>query len=281
VDWQYKRPESTDELLEALEEPGALIVCGGTDVMVKLRSGLVAPRALVDVSRLGALRGIREEEDHVVIGAATTESEALDSDIIRRRFPLLVAALEKLGSVQIRNRGTLGGNLVNASPAADGVIPLLLHEAEVVLASRGGYRRMPVEEFVVAPGKTQLREAEYLQEIRVPVAGDDLIGRFHKVGRRRALTIAIASLGMLCALREGRITWIRFAAGSVAPSPLRLREAEEILRDTVPDAACIARAREAAEAAVSPIDDLRGPATYRRTVIGRLVAAFLEELPDA
>jgi len=180
VDWQYKRPESTDELLEALEEPGALIVCGGTDVMVKLRSGLVAPRALVDVSRLGALRGIREEEDHVVIGAATTESEALDSDIIRRRLPLLVAALDKLGSVQIRNRGTLGGNLVNASPAADGVIPLLLYEAEVVLASRGGYRRMPVEEFVVAPGKTQLREAEYLQEIRIPVGGENLLGRFQR-----------------------------------------------------------------------------------------------------
>jgi CO/xanthine dehydrogenase FAD-binding subunit len=281
VDWQYRRVESTEELLDGLQDRGAVVICGGTDVMVKLRSGLLAPTVLLDVSRLDALRGIREEERHLVIGAAATETELLESDTIRRRLPLLAAVLEKLGSVQIRNRGTLGGNLVNASPAADGAIPLLLYEAEVVLASRGGYRRMPVEEFLVSPGRTQLHPGEYLQEIRVPIQQEVPLGRFHKVGRRRALTIAIASLGMLCRLEDERIAWIRFAAGSVAPRPIRLREVEALLKDTVLDPRRIEEARERAEASVMPIDDVRGPAAYRRAVIGRLVAAFLNELSDA
>ncbi|UCF10638.1 MAG: xanthine dehydrogenase family protein subunit M [Candidatus Bipolaricaulota bacterium] len=277
----YVRPETIDALLEALETPGAAILCGGTDLMVKLRAGLVDPSLLVDISGLEALRGVRDEDGGIVIGAATPETELLENDAVRQRLPLLVAALETLGSVQIRNRGTLGGNLVNASPAADGALPLLLHDAEVVLASRGGVRRMPVEAFIVSPGKTQLRAGEFVQEIRIPAVDEEAVGRLHKVGRRRALTIAIASVGMLCRIREGRIAWIRLAAGSVAPRPIRLRPVEEALTGHVLDAELIPEARALAASAVSPIDDIRGTAEYRRGVVADLVAAFLSEICDA
>jgi CO/xanthine dehydrogenase FAD-binding subunit len=246
-----------------------------------MRAGIANPSVLVDISGLAALRGIRDEDGGVVIGAAATETELLESDLVQQRLPVLAAALEELGSMQIRNRGTLGGNLVNASPAADSAIPLLLYDAEVVLASRGGYRRMPVEAFIVSPGKTQLRDGEYVQEIRIPETEPDVVGRFHKIGRRRALTIAIASVGMLAHMREGRVDWIRFAAGSVAPRPLRLQAVEEALAGHVLEDETIARARDLARDAVSPIDDVRGSADYRRGVVADLVAAFLQELRDA
>jgi CO/xanthine dehydrogenase FAD-binding subunit len=281
VERSYIRPEGTDALLAALEQPGAAILCGGTDLMVKMRAGIVDPSVLVDISGIEALRGIRDDDGGVVIGAATTETDLLEDDLVRQRYPLLVAALEQLGSVQIRNRGTLGGNLVNASPAADSAIPLLLYEAEVVLASRGGYRRMPVEAFIVSPGKTELREGEYVQEIRIPAPDPEAHGCFHKIGRRRALTIAIASLGMLCRVEDRLIAWVRFAAGSVAPRPLRLRSVEEALQGQPLDPERVDRARDLAAAAVTPIDDVRGSADYRRGVVGDLAAAFLHEISEA
>jgi CO/xanthine dehydrogenase FAD-binding subunit len=277
----YIRPENTEALLDALEAPGATILCGGTDLMVKMRAGILDPASLVDISGLDALRGVREEDESLVIGAATTESELLESEIVRGRLPLLAAALELLGSTQIRNRGTLGGNLANASPAADSAVPLLLYDAEVVLASRGGYRRMPVEAFIVSPGKTQLRDGEYMQEIRVPHTDPDAVGQYHKIGRRRALTIAIASVGMLCRVENGQIAWARVAAGSVAARPLRLRPVEEALVGAPLDEERIAAARELASSAVSPIDDVRGTADYRRGVVADLVADFLREMRGA
>jgi len=275
---RYVRAESTEQLLELLERPGATILCGGTDLVVRMRKGLVDPPLLVDVSRLALLRGIREEDGQIVLGAAATEAELLRSDVVRKRLPLLAAVLEQLGSVQIRSRGTLGGNLVNASPAADSAVPLLLYEAEMVLASREGYRRMPLEEFLVGPGKTQLRAGEFVQEIRIqPVDGEPIV-RFHKIGRRRALTIAIASVGMLAGVEAGKVSWLRLAAGSVAPRVLRLRAVEQAVAGGAVDASLAAHAGELARAAVSPIDDVRGSADYRRAVVGDLVSTFIADL---
>lgn len=267
---------SIDALLEHLKAPDTAILCGGTDLVVKMKSGLVNPKRLLDISDLEPLREIREDGGKIFIGAATTESELLESPLIQQRLPLLAQVLSKLGSVQIRNRGTLGGNLVNASPAADSAVPLLLYDAEVVLQSTDGERSLRVEEFLLGPGKTALKKGEFLREIVIPVPRGDYTPFFHKVGRRKALTIAIASVGALLRKNVDTIEEVRLAAGSVAPTPIRLRRVEERIIGQSLTAELIEEARALTADSVSPITDIRASADYRRAVTADLVAAFLE-----
>lgn len=274
---EYSKVTSFEALLEGLGDRGAAILCGGTDLVVKMRGGLASPARLLDISDLPALRTVREERGALVIGAGARVSELMSSPLVEQRLPLMPRVLAKLGSVQIRHRATLGGNLVNASPAADSAVPLLLYDAQVILRSVQGTRRLPVESFLRGPGKTALAEGEFLQSIVVPIPGKGFVPFFHKVGRRKALTIAIASLGALLRLGDGTIEEIRLAAGSVAPTPIRLHGVEDALSGRRLDEDLVARARDLAASAVSPIDDIRGSAAYRRAVIGDLLAAFLRE----
>ena len=273
---EFVKVTSIDALLDRLRAPDATILCGGTDLIVKMKSGLVDPKCLLDISDLGSLRGIRETDEQIFVGAAVTESELLESPLIQRHLPLLVQVLWKLGSVQIRNRGTLGGNLVNASPAADSAIPLLLYDAEVILQGANGERSLRVEEFFLGPGKTALGRGEFLREIAIPIPREGYTTFFHKVGRRKALTIAIASVGALLRTSDGAIEEVRLAAGSVAPTPLRLHRVEERItgQSFTPD--LIGEARTLTADSVSPITDIRASADYRRAVTADLVAAFLE-----
>jgi len=253
-----------------------MILCGGTDLLVKMRSGLVSPKLLLDISELASLREIRKADGRIEIGAAVTESELLASDVIQEHLPLLPTVLRKLGAVQIRNRGTLGGNVVNASPAADSAIPLLLYEAEVILERSQTARQLPLETFFLGPGKTALAKGEFLRALSIPIPNVQFTPFFHKVGRRRALTIAIASLGALLRVQDNVIEEIRLAAGSVAPTPLRLRQVETCLNGERLTESLIAEARDLAAHSVFPIDDIRASADYRRAVITDLFARFLE-----
>ena len=153
---RYRRVADEAELLAALAEPGSAILAGGTDLLVKMRGGLIRPEVLVDVARVPSLRGIRPGGSAIEIGAAVPESEVLASPDVRERLPLLAEAVRCLGSVQIRNRGTLGGNLANASPAADSAVPLLLYDAELDLVGPSGERSVPLERFLLGPGATAL-----------------------------------------------------------------------------------------------------------------------------
>ena len=272
---RYLRVGNVEELLVSLREDRAVILAGGTDLLVKIRSGLVAPEILVDISDLETLRGISDVDGVIEVGAVTPEEDLLSSRILRDRLPLLARVLEVLGSVQIRNRGTLGGNLVNASPAADSAVPLLLYDGDVVLRSEDGERTLPVESFFLGPGRTALRPGEFVRTLRVPVPERPFIPFFHKIGKRRALTIAIASVGALLHVESGRVVEARFAAGSVAPVPLRLRQVEKHLRDASLSEETIDEARRIAMESVFPIDDVRASAEYRRAVVGELVARAL------
>jgi CO/xanthine dehydrogenase FAD-binding subunit len=281
---QYVRVKSESELAEVLRTPGAVPFAGGTDLMVKIRSGLTVPGILVDLSRIESLRGVDEGDTAVRIGAATPEAELLDSPTLRERAPLLPLALRTLGSVQIRNRGTLGGNLANASPAADSAIPLLLYDAQLALASTEGERCVELDQFFVGPGKTILRPGEYIRSILLPALASsdgEAVPFFHKVGKRRALTISIASLGSLLHLEGERVVDARVAAGSVAPTPIRLRRVERRLEGEALTDKTIADAAGIAEAEVSPIDDVRATAGYRREVIGALLVRSLERARSA
>ncbi len=274
---EFTKVASVEELLARLDEPGARILCGGTDLLVKMRGGLVLPSRLLDVSDLPELRGLSEKDGAIEIGAAVPFSEILANEVVRDRLPILALVLSKLGSVQIRNRGTLGGNLVNASPAADSAIPLLLLDAEVILRSRAGERRVPAEAFFLGPGRTALAAGEVVRAVSIPISRADLVPSFHKIGRRKALIIAIASVGALTAAKNGVFEEVRLAAGSVAPTPLRLRKVEEIVRGKRLTPDLVAQARALTAQSVSPIDDVRSSAAYRREVTADLVAHLLEE----
>ena len=275
---RYQRVTDEAELLAALSDPSAAILSGGTDLLVKIRGGLVRPGLLADVGHVPTLRGIHRTKDAIEIGAAVPESEILASPVVRDALPLLATALRALGSVQIRNRGTLGGNLVNASPAADSAIPLLLYDAELDLVGSSGERTVPIEGFIVGPGRTTLGSGEFVRTVRVPIPKTAYGAFYHKVGKRRALTIAIASLGALLRTEGERIAEARFAAGSVAPTPTRLRAVEAHLRGAPLIEEAIAEAKRLAIEAVSPISDVRATAEYRSQVIGELVVRAIHEV---
>lgn len=277
---RYQRVADEAELLAALSDPTAAILAGGTDLLVKIRNGLAHPELLLDVARLPTLRGIQRTDVAIEIGAAVPESEILASPVVRDALPLLATALRSLGSVQIRNRGTLGGNLVNASPAADSAIPLLLYDAELDLVGPNGQRTVLLDGFLVGPGKTALDPGEFVRTVRVPIPNAQYRPFYHKIGKRRALTIAIASLGALVRVNGESIVEARFAAGSVAPTPIRLRALEERLRGITPTEDTMDVATGLAAETVSPISDVRATAMYRSQVIGDLVARTLHDTFD-
>jgi len=271
----YQRVANEQELLEGLSQPGAAILCGGTDVIVKIRTGMIQPAVLLDITHVESMRGIRVKGTHIEVGAATLESDIMLSSLLGNHVPLLGSVMGQLGSVQIRNRGTLGGNIVNASPAADSAIPLLLYDTEILIVGPGRERWVRLEDFFTGPGRTTLASGEFVRTLRLPIPVDGFRPFFHKVGKRNALTIAIASLGTLVRLDEGVIRELRVAVGSVAPTPLRLREIEEQLTGRVLDHRLIADARALIVNAISPISDVRASADYRKNVIGNLLVRAL------
>lgn len=280
MDEQYIKIGSVEELLQSLQSPGAVILCGGTDLVVKMRKGLLSAKTLLDISDLDQLREIRQERGCIEIGAAVSFSQIIEEAIIHEQIPILAMGLRKLGSTQIRNRGTIGGNLVNASPAADSAIPLLLLDAEVIIADPTGERRVQLEDFLCGPGKTVLKQGEFLSGIRVPIPDPEFSPFFHKVGRRKALTIAIASLGALLRMKDDAIDEIRLAAGSVAPAPVRLHAVETLLTGRRVTPQSIKQARNIIRQCISPITDLRATADYRYQVIADLLARLLLTMPN-
>jgi CO/xanthine dehydrogenase FAD-binding subunit len=274
---RYQRVSNEAELTAALSDPAAAILSGGTDLLVRIRGGLASPDLLIDVSGVPTLHRLRRTDSAIEIGAAVPENEILASPAVRNALPLLATALRTLGSIQIRNRGTLGGNLVNASPAADSAIPLLLYDAELDLVSSEGQRTVAVDGFFLRPGRAALRPGEFVRTVRIPIPEAEYQGFYHKVGKRRALTIAIASLGALIRVDKGLMAEARFAAGSVAPIPVRLRAVEDRLQGSPLTEDLIEEARCLAMDSISPISDIRATAEYRFEVIGDLVARALRD----
>jgi xanthine dehydrogenase FAD-binding subunit len=270
------KPKDLSEALRYLREGGKPLA-GGTDLLVSVRKGTESPNLLVYVGELPELRVLREEREGLEVGAALTHAELL-AHPATERFPILRSVLQTIGSPAIRAMGTLGGNIVTASPAGDSLVALYLLEARVRLVSEEGERELPIWEFIVGPRKTALRQGELVRSVFLPWLSGEPQSFFRKVGRRRALIIAIASLGALVWVRDGRVERARLALGSVAPTVIRPKEVEEALvgrpvspeawEDLVPHLS----------AATHPISDLRASADYRRKVAGRLLLALAEDL---
>jgi CO/xanthine dehydrogenase FAD-binding subunit len=258
-------PYSLPELFDIMENtPEARIFAGGTDLLVQLRTGDMDAPALIGVERIADLKGVREESGWIWIGAGSTHGELLKNSMIRQELPILVQALETLGSPPIRNMGTIGGNVCTASPAGDALPPLYVLDAEVAIQSPKGKREIPLREFITGPGLTALKKEEILTGIRVKKPTGCSLQHYEKVGQRRSLSCAIASLAALIRIsKTGIMETVRFAWGSVAQ-----RVSTAILEEAA------FRVRQA----VSPIDDVRATAAYRREVSGNLLLRLIPTL---
>ncbi len=278
----YARPTSLDEAvaLLAAHGPDARVLAGGTDLIIRLRDGSMAPTIVVDVKRVPELApGIRVEGGRIVIGAATTMTEIAANPVVRRHATALAEAAAVVGSVQIRNRATLAGNLCNASPAADTAPALLVHGAVVVAAGPGGLRRMPLDELFVRSGVTTLAAGELVTAIELPVPADRVASAHQRRTRRRGHDLA--SVTLACGVDRAGVT--RLAFGSVGPRPLLRTDDTGTLAD--PDASPEARAailESMLEAATPSPRSMRAGPEYRlamlRVLAWRALAAAVERL---
>lgn len=275
---QYLRPRSLTEAVRLLVETGptARPIAGGTDLVVQMQAGRHWPDVLVDLALVPDLGEIQRMGDQLLVGAAVTHTALLGSPLVRTLCPVLAEIARQTGSIQIQNAGTVGGNLANASPAADLALGLLALRASVRLVGADGERDLPVEQFFLGPGRTALRPAELLASVAIPERWFGCRSGFLKVGRRRAHPIAVVGVAAAVLLDDlGRCEDVSVALGAVAPTPVRASNAEQILNGRVPEAALIAEAARAAAAESRPIDDLRASAEYRRDMVEVLTRRVL------
>ncbi len=266
-------PCSLDDLWIALEKhPKSSVYAGGTDLLVRMRSGLVNPGALICLERISELKGVSEQGGHIRIGAGTTHTALLLDPIVKEHLSVLTQALRVLGSPPIRNMGTIGGNICTASPAGDTLPPLYVLKASVELVSRNGSRTLPIEDFIEAPGVTGLEKGEILTAVWVPKPNPRALHHFEKVGLRNALACSIVSLAAIVrASSDGTVEEASFAWGSVGPAIVRCPDAEALLRGEKLNVEKLQESAVLVRKAVSPIDDVRATAEYRRTVAGNLL----------
>jgi OHCU decarboxylase len=261
------------------KEPGVWVpIAGGTDVMVQYAAGKLLARKLVSIWNLPELRRIEVTAGEIRIGAACTYTDLGKHQIVGREFPLLQSAARWTGGVANQNRGTIGGNIVNASPAADSLPALLVYGSELILVSVRGERRLPYASFHTGYKKTLLATDELLQAVCLPRRFSGYFTHARKVGARNAQAISKVCIAALGRMADGVVEDVRIALGSVAPVPIRLTETEQTVRGKAIDSELLLLARKAVAAEIRPIDDIRSTVRYRAVVAGNLVAEFLNRL---
>ena len=281
---KYILAKTLEEALDALEEYGdkARVIDGGTDLVLLLKEGKIKVDYLVDITNITDLNYIEDDNGLIKIGALVTHSDVETSRIIREKAAVLAEASRAVGSPQVRNRGTLGGNVTNASPAADTSVALIALGTEARVVSKKGQRMEAVENLFVAPGETNLSSQELVTELRFRELGPGQGGAFIKLGKRQALAISIINVVTVITLdrERGVFSDARIGIGAVAPTPLRARRAEEaLIGHLINDEAIQAASREAMSE-VSPISDIRGSGDYRREMTQVLVARAIKKATE-
>ena len=269
-------PKDIQEACTRLAECGskAHILAGGTDLMVSVNLRRLFPEKLIYIGRSGMDR-IEDLGDRLAIGAAATLTSVINSPAVTEKAPLLMEACQAIASPAVRNSATIGGNICNASPAADAAVGLLALNASVKAVSQKGERVVPLQDFFTGPGQTVLATDELLAEISVPYQGSTGKSGWFKIGQRKADAISVASAAISLKLENGLCRDVRIALGAVAPTPLLAVKAAAILDGRKADTGLIAEAAAAAAAETSPIDDIRGSAWYRKQVVEAMVKRIL------
>lgn len=279
-DIRYYRPNTISEALTILsgEGDGARPLGGGTDLMVRMRAGHMRPKVLVDIGRIG-LDTIHPAGDAVVIGAMCTMAKLLCDATTIQQLPALAQAASRVGATQIQHMATVGGNVCNASPAADTACALMALEARVMLRSVGGVRSLPIGEFLRGPGETALKSGELLEAFSIPLPSrySTVHQSFNKVGGRNALVCSLVAVAGVTRLADGVVQECHLALAAVGPTCLRPRRAEALLAGEPLTEELCRTAAAAAAAEAQPIDDHRATGDYRRRLVAALVREHLLE----
>jgi CO/xanthine dehydrogenase FAD-binding subunit len=282
-EFELRSPQTLVEALQMLRaaQPDGAPVAGGTNLVPDLRSGRHCPKLLVDVSRLSDLHGIRREDGILSAGGGVTISELLASPLVAECAAPLQAAARGFASPLVRNRATLAGNLVDASPAADTAPPLLVLDAEVDLLSQSGCRTVPLADFFTGVRKTVCHPDELVGSVHWHAPSPETGFSYYKLGLRKADAISVISVAVRLDVHpDGRVRQARVALGSAAPVPLRAYAVEKLLEDQALTPEILAEAGHLAAEAVSPISDLRASASYRRRMADVLVQRLLKQTMD-
>jgi CO/xanthine dehydrogenase FAD-binding subunit len=279
-DYEMKTPESLAEALRILaHEPGIWkAFAGGTDLMVLLEAGKLSHRRYLNIWGLEDLQGIEVTHGHISLGALVTYTDIQAHSLLRDEFPMLCQAASETGGLAIQNRGTLGGNIVNASPAADAPPALLAYDAELELISNSGLRRVSYSKFHSGYKQMDIRPDELLARINLPRVTSQFRHYYRKVGTRMAQAISKVCFAAVGAVKDREIKEVRIALGSVAPVPLRCLKTEELLRGRTIDPATVADAKSQLGREITPIDDIRSTKNYRLRVSLNLLEDFLTTL---
>jgi CO/xanthine dehydrogenase FAD-binding subunit len=278
--YELEAPLDLSSALERLaHQPGAWKpFAGGTDLMVLLESGKLPHRRFLSIWKIPEMRGIEVSPDHITLGALTTYTEVRRHEILAREFPLLCRAASETGSIATQNRGTLGGNIANASPAADSPPALLVYDAELELIATCGSRWVPYHGFWSGYKQIGLQPQELIRRIRLPRRTDGCKHYYRKVGTRRAQAISKVCMAATARLDGDRIVDVRIALGSVVPTVFRAVETENALRGEKRTPAVLRNLQEILAREIAPIDDMRSTARYRRRIAQHLLLEFCESL---
>jgi CO/xanthine dehydrogenase FAD-binding subunit len=282
AEYELVAPGTLEDVLRLhASEPGSwLPIAGGTDVMVLYAAGKLQARKLVNIGGLRELRNIEVASAEVRIGAGCTYTELREHSVIRNEFPLLARAAAWTGGIANQNRGTLGGNIANASPAGDSLPVLLVYDADLILVSSRGERRIPYRTFHTGYKKTLLAADELIHSICLPRKMADYASYAKKVGARNAQAISKVFLAATALVSNATINDVRLAAGSVGPIPIRLTRTELVLTGRTIDDSLVDAARKTMAEEIQPIDDIRSTARYRSAVLRNLLGEFLRGLPS-
>ncbi len=274
-------PKSLRDAFAILQQEAGRIkvLAGGTDLMVTLNARVEVPPAYLNIWPLEELRGISEVGDQIRLGALTTYTQIIRSPLVQQYAPILIQAAKSVGASQIQNRGTLGGNIVNASPAGDTLPVLSVFEAELEIGSGNATRKIPFNKFYSGYRKTELAPEELLLAVYLPKTASTDWQYFRKVGTRQAQAISKIVLAMLGRKDSAsqKIEAIKIAYGSVAPTVIRMPQTEALLVQQKPSLELIAQAQQSAMREVHPISDVRSTAEYRRLITGNILARALQE----
>jgi len=283
IEFEALKPQNLKEALAVLKERGIDIklLAGGTDLLVEINNNsdrLGNFKYLMDISSIKGLDEIENGKKHLIIGALCTHTQIIESKLIEGNFPILVRGAKTIGSTQIRNRGTIGGNISNGSPAADLITPLLALKSSVILKSKNKKRELPLQDFITGPYKTDRKEDEILTKIKIPKINSDYQSSFQKVKRRQAVAISRINLAVVTDIKEKRFNDIRIAFGSATPTAIRFLKMEKKLKQTQINELNFDSIVEQTGQEMVEIAGERWSTPYKKPVVGNLLIRALQEI---
>ena len=278
--FEFYQPATLQEASRLVIEngPGGRFLAGGTDLVIAMKEKGLLPKYIVDLKRVPGLSGIRENSDgSITLGALTTMREIETSPLIKKKHPFLAQSAAEVGSIQIRNRATIGGNMANATPSADTAPALIAVNATAKIASASNIRTLALEEFFKGPGQTVMSADEILTEITIPETAPSLVGEYIKFSPREMMDLAYVGVAVAYNLgaKDKKCDGVRIVLGAVAPTPIRAKRAEAVLEGQVLTDALAEKAGQIAAEESKPISDVRSSADYRRAMVGTMTKRAL------